>query len=212
MDDPTDMCDGMSHSLTQSIPVFLSFFANRISLTPIALLTQTGDKLNLVVVTPYGDVVYQGNQYDELSGGRHESDTTLQDVGFPGLRVHNIYFPMDGSSPNGSYEFFVDLINKAGARLDVWTLTFVSPGDGILETFTGAGASEIYSYNKIPDELKLLDDSFESCRVQPDIECCNDADCSQPGTAGLDEVCISFRCVADGSPRFTLSWIGGEHD
>ena len=36
-------------------------------------------------------------------------------------------------------------------------------------------------------------------------ECCSDRDCLIPG-----EVCVGFRCVAQGSPRFTLIWTGDD--
>jgi hypothetical protein len=67
-------------------------------------LIASTDDLDLNLTTPNGDELSYANLYDPDSGGRFQHDdipdtnTTWQET---------VYFPLDRSAPEGTYEFFV---------------------------------------------------------------------------------------------------------
>jgi hypothetical protein len=56
------------------------------------------------VITPGGIEIYFDNIYDPVSGGELDLDS---EAGANGRYVENIFFPLDGSAPQGTYTFFV---------------------------------------------------------------------------------------------------------
>ena len=103
------------------------------------VLTWEGDdELDLYAQGPGGSLIYFGNTFDPVTGGRLGEDPN-QD-GF-GMHVENIYWP--DTAPPGIYEFFVVPFNQVGDA-DTWTVTIFglqqeigsSSGTGISETFT----------------------------------------------------------------------------
>jgi hypothetical protein len=68
------------------------------------VLFASTDDLDLNLTTPYGDELSYAIQYDANSGGRFQHDdipdrnTSWQET---------VYFPLDRSAPEGTYEFFV---------------------------------------------------------------------------------------------------------
>jgi hypothetical protein len=76
------------------------------------------DDLDIHVITPGGFEIYFQRVFDSVSGGRLDQDDIPQTNG---LYVENIFFPLDGSAPRGTYTYFVDNYNQIG-EADSWTL------------------------------------------------------------------------------------------
>jgi hypothetical protein len=55
-----------------------------------------------------------------------------------GLYVENVFFPLDGSAPRGTYTYFVKNFNQVGPS-DTWTFE-VFLGDDLQATHTGVTA------------------------------------------------------------------------
>ena len=161
------------------------------------------DALELIVEDPEGEAIYAGNNFSNVSLGIYEDDLNF---GLLGYHTQNVYFPRNGSSPNGEYTYFVDLTQQNGTALDAWTLEVRDKGETVAVR-TGSGSSEFFSFLKIPDVAGLVEGG-QTCKIQPDILCCATPDCPLEG-----DVCVSFRCITEalpGTPRFTLSWAGGK--
>jgi uncharacterized protein YfaP (DUF2135 family) len=76
------------------------------------------DDLDLHVRTPSNFEIYFSQPFDASSNGQLDHD----DIPGPIQRwTESIFFPMDGSSPNGTYQYFVHNYRQVGER-DNWTL------------------------------------------------------------------------------------------
>jgi hypothetical protein len=59
------------------------------------------------VITPGGIEIYFNNIYDPVSGGELDQDSAQAEEVVNGQFVENIFFPLDGSAPRGTYTYFV---------------------------------------------------------------------------------------------------------
>ncbi|KAL7559521.1 hypothetical protein ACA910_011916 [Epithemia clementina (nom. ined.)] len=101
------------------------------------------DDLDLHVITPGGFEIDYRSTYDPTSQGRLDQD----DIPGPITRwVENIYFPLDGSSPRGTYTYFVHYYSQIGIA-DSWQL-FVYIGDERVRLHNGSPLqNDRYSYS-----------------------------------------------------------------
>jgi hypothetical protein len=83
------------------------------------------DDLDLHVITPGGAEILFVNKFDSDSGGELDhDDVPLSDaIGNPiqNWALENVNFSMDGTSPEGTYTFFVINYNQVGSA-DPWEL------------------------------------------------------------------------------------------
>lgn len=77
------------------------------------------DDLDLHVVPPNGFEIYFSAKSDPVSGGQLDQDDIPR---VAGLYVENVFFPLDGSAPRGTYTYFVNNYNQVGLTPDTWTL------------------------------------------------------------------------------------------
>ncbi|KAI2494944.1 hypothetical protein MHU86_19589 [Fragilaria crotonensis] len=109
------------------------------------------DDLDLHVVTPGGAEISYSNKADSLSGGELDhDDRPIIDAPANPIQnwVENVNFPLDGTSPVGTYTFFVlnyDQVNTA----DPWELKSYH-GETVKSVHQGTlnhqGTSEKYTY------------------------------------------------------------------
>jgi len=110
---------------------------------PRFMLSWTGDDdLDLHVITPGGAHIYYVRRHDPASGGTLDHDDIPQQVG---TWVENIFFPMDGSAPSGTYQYYVHLFNMLGGTPDSWVLS-AWVGDSKVNEVSGIGTSSPYTY------------------------------------------------------------------
>jgi hypothetical protein len=100
---------------------------------PRFTLTWFGDDdLDLHVITPGGAEIYYSNPSDSLSGGFLDNDD-IPSSDLPGqeaLWVENIGFPLDGSAPSRTYQYFVQNYDQIGGSPDSWTMeVYLDGGD-----------------------------------------------------------------------------------
>ena len=66
--------------------------------------------------------------------------------------MENVFFPLDGSAPPGTYTYFVDNFNQVGLSPDLWTLE-VFVGDMLISRNTGVtdreGNNSFFNYTRI---------------------------------------------------------------
>jgi len=103
-----------------NVSYFLSFFA---------------DDLDLHVMTPGGSEIWFDNLRDPESGGFLDIDIIPSRIGRIDFWVENIVFPVDGSTPDGIYTFFVLNFAQIGSA-DGWGLS-VWDGDVLERTLNG---------------------------------------------------------------------------
>ncbi len=99
------------------------------------------DDIDLYVITPGGFVLSYTDKYDEATQGRVGEPVVQNAVG---KHVENVYFPLDGSAPSGTYEFYVRPMTTV-AMEDQWTLV-VSDEQGEVMRQTGTRFSSIFTY------------------------------------------------------------------
>ncbi len=104
--------------------------------------------LDLYVRTPLGDVISYQNTYSSLSEGQLDIDCLCSNC--PNGPNENIFFPLDGSSPKGIYEYWVDFYGDCnGPEVESnFTLRLIKINT-ILRTHEGklsSGISEIWKY------------------------------------------------------------------
>ena len=169
------------------------------------------DDLDLYVSTPVGGILYYGSTFDPESRGNFEGDALEGQLGF---HAESVFFPRDGSAPDGEYEYWVEVYEQNGVALDQWTLTLSGAGTGEDRTIVGTGDSETYIYAREqsgsssgggdgPEDGEVL---LDTCSVQQaGVDCCLDSECSS------SYACIGRTCREDGSFVVVLSWIGGRY-
>ncbi|KAL3932999.1 MAG: hypothetical protein SGBAC_010591 [Bacillariaceae sp.] len=199
-------------------------------------LSWTGnDNVDLLVLTPNGKEVSSSNPSDDSSGGSFGVDV-IADGEF-GFHVENTVF-RGSTIPSGIYSYSVKPVNTRGSK-DEWELRVFAwsqlvgwqKGQGGSRTFTyvfeGEGSfpptgppfpfpSGIPSSTPTqrptitykPTRITEIPSQVPSGDPPPcdegTYECCADSSC------GIGEVCLQRQCLADGTPRFTLSWTGND--
>jgi hypothetical protein len=123
--------------------------------------------------------------FDPVSGGRLEKDVVPDGFGF---YAENIYFPIDGSAPTGSYLYGVT------GNVEAWELS-VYLGDDLVDVKSGTGPSEDFTY-----EFGICDRGA--------VECCTDLDCRNSSGDNTGAICVARNCIFDRVLRFTLIWEG----
>lgn len=91
------------------------------------------DDIDLHVITPFGNEIYFENTAADLGLLDHD-DIPSEEGGF-GDWVENVFFPVDGSAPSGTYEYFVVNYDQIGAA-DSWELQVLTI-DEVLESQSG---------------------------------------------------------------------------
>ena len=104
--------------------------------------------LDLYVRTPLGDVIFYGSPFSATSMGQLDVDCLCGSC--PNGPNENIFFPLDGSSPKGTYEYWVDYYSacNAGGAESNYTLRLLRVNT-VLRTHRGSltsGESEIFTY------------------------------------------------------------------
>ena len=84
------------------------------------------------MITPGGVEIWFQMDLDEESQGRLDHDDIPD---YTARWVENIYFPMDGSAPKGTYQYFVNNYNQID-EVDRWTLS-VYLGEDRLQFHSG---------------------------------------------------------------------------
>jgi hypothetical protein len=120
--------------------------------------------------------------FDPVSGGRLEKDVVPDGFGF---YAENIYFPIDGSAPTGSYLYGVT------GNVEAWELS-VYLGDDLVDVKSGTGPSEDFTY-----EFGICD--------RGEAECCTDLDCRNSSGDNTGAICVARDCIFDRVLRFTLN-------
>lgn len=139
------------------------------------------DDLQLIAVTPGLNQIFEDNPHDVVSGGIFEADRNKNLAGET-WHTESIFFPKD--PPYGEYIFFVNVQEQRGVQ-DAWqVVTNVNGQDVAVKT--GSGASPYFYYDH--------------------PECHQDGDCGSDSRS----ICKYGRCLSDGTPRFTLTWDGGD--
>ena len=105
------------------------------------------DDYDLFVVTPSGFTLSFDNDLDEETGGRVGEPTTQNSDGY---HVENVFFPLNGSAPVGTYEFFVRPISTVGVE-DTWTLHAYDESGEVFFA-TGTKFSPTYEYVRSSSE------------------------------------------------------------
>jgi len=93
------------------------------------------------VITPQGIEIYYGNDYDEASQGQLDGDDIPH--GEVGSYVEHIYFPLDGSAPAGTYEYFIHDFSQSG-EADNWNLAVITNGIQ-MQSHAGSGDSSRFT-------------------------------------------------------------------
>ena len=93
------------------------------------------DDLDLHVITPGGSEIWFDNPRDPASGGFLDLDIIPSVFDRTDFWVENIVFPVDGSTPDGIYTFFVLNYEQIGTA-DGWTLS-VWDSDVLKRTLNG---------------------------------------------------------------------------
>ena len=75
--------------------------------------------MDIHVRTPGGTEIWYSNTFDSISGGRLDQDDIPNQIG---LYIENIYFPSDGSAPEGTYEVWVENYDQYQGA-DSWELS-----------------------------------------------------------------------------------------
>ena len=198
----------------------------------ITLSYQGNDDVNLYVKTPGGATLSFERLNDPVSGGAFEAGV---EHGF-GNQVESVFFPTSGG-PLGTYTILVRLANQRGDA-DLWRLSIYENGVEVVNRI-GTGDSTPFRYNRDQDSIPtatrlpsapsptMPSAPFPTIPVptgplpvptpqRPVVlppptlrpcldECCSDGDCHIDG-----ELCVQRTCIADGSPRFTLTWTGND--
>lgn len=102
----------------------ISYFCVRKGNPSFSLQWFGDDDLDLHVTTPGGAEIYYSYKADLNSGGELDhDDIPLTDAQANAIQnwVENVNFPMDGTSPVGTYTFFVVNFNQVGTA-DPWEL------------------------------------------------------------------------------------------
>jgi hypothetical protein len=99
------------------------------------------DDLDLHVLTPGGDHIWNGNTFDSVSNGRLDHDDIPKGAG---LYVENVYFPLDGTAPAGTYTYLVRNFKQGGVAPDAWKIE-VHMGDKLIAQNFGTTATRTYS-------------------------------------------------------------------
>lgn len=152
------------------------------------------------MITPLGEALFELNTFDNETLGVFEPDANTNISGV--FHTQNAYFP-DDNAGNGEYAYFVEVIEQKGIAEDFWEIELVYRGETQVVQ-KGAGPSQTFNFLKIPD-IRGLPSGTGDCALQDGIECCEASDCPFSG-----DLCVSFRCIPDGSLRFTLTWFGGK--
>ena len=87
--------------------------------------------MDIHVVTPGGVEIYYSNTFDLVSQGTLDKDDVPSE---PGLYIENIYFPLDGSAPQGQYEVWVHNYSEQGDGPDSWELSVFLGNDLVRKT------------------------------------------------------------------------------
>lgn len=104
--------------------------------------------LDLYVRTPLGDVIYYANAFSSNSLGELDVDCLCNSC--PNGPNENIFFPLDGSSPKGTYEYWVEYFkhcNEADAPSNY--KVYVLRVNAIIKTHEGtltSGKSDTWTY------------------------------------------------------------------
>ncbi|MDF9794974.1 hypothetical protein OKW21_000237 [Catalinimonas alkaloidigena] len=69
--------------------------------------------LDLYVEDPNGEIIYYGNVFTN-SGGQLDVDCLCGDC--PNGPNENIFWPMDGNAPSGTYRYWVDYYGSCGTN------------------------------------------------------------------------------------------------
>jgi len=197
-------------------------------------LTWTGnDNVDLLVETPGGTTLSNLNLKDNRSGGFFEADV-IADNGF-GFHAENAAF-QGINTTSGTYLYSVTAVTTRGAR-DEWALQ-VFAYDQLVGWQKGYGSSRTFTYefsgdgsfpptgapvanpSSAPSITPNPTTSFRPTRFtavpsnppfgepppcdETNFECCADSSC------GNGEVCVQRQCLTDGTPRFSLTWIGND--
>jgi uncharacterized protein YfaP (DUF2135 family) len=105
------------------------------------------DDLDLHVLTPGGNHIWNGNTFDSVSNGRLDHDDVPQRAG---LYVENVYFPLDGTALAGTYTYFVRNFRQRGVAPDAWKIE-VHMGDKLIVQNFGTTAtqtnSDLFTFN-----------------------------------------------------------------
>jgi hypothetical protein len=96
------------------------------------------------VITPLGNEINYSNR--NADGGELDYDDIPVQVG---EWVENIFFPSDGSAPNGTYTYYVVEYTQEGSTSDSWELQVLNL-DEVLESQTGQGSSEQFTFEYNP--------------------------------------------------------------
>jgi uncharacterized protein YfaP (DUF2135 family) len=168
---------------------------------PRITLTWTGDDdLDLTVTPPLGETISFLNQFDEDSGGRFGEDGVQF---FFGLHVENIFFPANGG-PIGEYKYEVQSFNVVGGD-DTWTVRVFVGGEEVSSQSGNGNSGELTYDFTMGSNLAVEDQLLADCSLSTE-ECCTDTDCPLE-----DEICVQQICIAEGNPRFTLTWTGDDN-
>jgi uncharacterized protein YfaP (DUF2135 family) len=160
------------------------------------------DDLDLYVRAPGGTVIFPEQRFDPNSGGRYGEDPEQSEFGF---HAENIYFPAFGT-PAGTYTYFVRSSATRGVGADIWTISVFEDGKEV-EKQIGIGESREFQYEKyLQNTISPAPTPGRPAECSTDFdECCRDQQCPVSG-----EICIQRTCIASGTPRFTLTWIGDD--
>jgi hypothetical protein len=111
--------------------------------------SHNSDDLDLHVQTPNRFHLYFSTGTDPVSGGFLDVDMIPSE---PSRNVENIQFPTAGTSPAGTYYFWVDPYSQYGDA-DSWTVSVFldrggTPSATPTATYSGTGASALFRYVK----------------------------------------------------------------
>jgi hypothetical protein len=190
-----------------SLPrVYEHYFVAFLRFLNMFVLWSAEDK-DILVRTPEGIDIYYDNIFDSSSGGQLQYDVSPEEIEEIGSHAENVYFPIDGSAPKGVYEYFV-----FGGGDEPWNVT-VALNDEIVDHVSGAVGDAFYTYqfgDLVPTVSPIPMPAPSAFTPYPTFicsttehECCVSNDC----IIG-DQSCANRNCVDNGTPRFTLTWIG----
>lgn len=119
--------------------------------------------------------------------------------------MESVYFPRSGTAPGGEYTILIAPFAEVNAA-DNWKLeVFLFGQEAPVFVQEGSGEEEIsFQYGDspvVPTECNVADAT---------VQCCNDEDCESDSS--IERSCVNRQCVAEGSPRITLSWYGSKSD
>lgn len=144
--------------------------------------------------------IYFGDSFDPVTNGVFDT-SYVQDVF--GDHVESIYFPRSGSAPGGEYTILVAPFEEVGTS-DSWKLeVYLFGQEAPVQVVEGSGEDEVvFQYGdapSVPTICNLADST---------VQCCSDQDCASDSS--IERTCVNRQCVAQGSPRITLSWYGSK--